>query len=124
MKKYFPSTPIFFFFKKVIHVIIKIANADNNNNNKNENNNNNNDNNNNNVHEQTFLKINDFDNMYGMMFMGLGKEFPDFPEYSDPENEADQENQNPELKNRNEQLQTDDDKVVRATTIKLKRKIS
>ncbi len=64
-------------------MIIKIANANNNNNNKNENNNNNNDNNNNNVHEQTFLKINDFDNMYGMMFVGAGREFPDFPDYPD-----------------------------------------
>ncbi len=64
-------------------MIIKIANADNNNNNKNENNNNNNDNNNNNVHEQTFLKINSFENMYGMMFVGAGRELPDFSDYPD-----------------------------------------
>ena len=64
-------------------MIIKIANANNNNNNKNENNNNNNDNNNNNVHEQTFLKINSFKNMYGMMFVGAGREFPDFIDYPD-----------------------------------------
>ena len=67
----------------MIHLIIKIANADNNNNNKNENNNNNNDNNNNNVHEQTFVKLNKFSNNYGMMFVGAGREFPDFPEYPD-----------------------------------------
>jgi hypothetical protein len=69
--------------QKVIHLIVKIANANNDNNNKNENNNNNNDNNNNNVHEQTFLKLNKFTNMYGMMFTGVGRDFPDFSDYPD-----------------------------------------